>query len=101
MSVIGRNQNLAFKGPFSCFLASTGLTRSQFSCQDDIGDKVSLKTNAWPALGGFAFQRVHRHTSPYRVTSHCVSTQKTHGGSFTCVFKSEVASPCISLGGGC
>lgn len=42
------------------------------------------------------------HTWTYWVISHHFSTQKTHSGSFTCLFsKEQIASSCISREGRC
>lgn len=47
-----RNQNSSFKDLLSC-QHNTGPIPSHFSCQDYNGEKVSLKTGAWPASSGF------------------------------------------------
>lgn len=57
---------------------------------------MSLQTATCPAPGGSAFSCAHGHRSACTVLSRRSSTQKAHGGSFTCLFAKEQIA-CSSL----
>lgn len=56
---------------------------------------MSLQTATCPALGGSVFSCARSQVSTH-VLGHHSSTQKAHGGSFTCLFaREQIACSCI------